>query len=331
MGTIGISTSGLERLQALAHCNALYPKYSWKRRLAFFWNLLVLLIRPNGRDVSLPEDVFLQHLHQVASSTGMRSITTLNHKFWEKSRLYSLACNRSSRATAFVKASFAEQEHPLLQKEADILQKLEGGKGKLRMPQLISVTTVGRQICIAQTCVPEGYIILDKTTASWPKELFQSLRAYTSIEGEGYSSVRMLSWWPGLEEHTDASFVAHVEHQCGGHTLPVGFAHGDMGSENVFCGGENNFFLIDWECWAPDAPRYADELGFWLGKHNKQIRRHRNNQETLSSLFNRSFIAGLKVPEEEATFALAFMVSRNFDLAGHIARAVAYKAGKESV
>ncbi len=248
----------------------------------------------------------------------------LSHKYLEKSRLYSFAWRENSSKVAFVKTTFDKSGAEMLHHERLVLEHVQGKIGNIFIPSLLTVIYEGETFMLAQTLVPDSFSILNKASIPFPVELFESLRQYEGLTTRDNNTAKY-SWWSAFEQNAPESYFCLVnriiEREI---VLKTCFAHGDLGSENIFYDKKTkNFYVIDWECWAPDAPYYADQLAYWLGQNNTVIRRDISDVKKLTGLFYEKFINAEGVPEDQALFALAFIVARNFNLAIIVSMAVA--------
>ncbi len=321
---IGVCMQGVPRRTALVLCWRYYPKYSLLRKVALVWNLIAILVWPSGRDNRLPKSVYTKHCSSLGKIGLLPKHFILSHKYHEKSRLYSFGWLKDDGVAVFVKTTFDQLGAKELECERLALEYAKGKIQDISMPQLLATMHDGEASMLAQTLVPSNFTIVNKAMVPHPVALFESLREYKGFPGVD-NDLSQYTWWSAFKRNASKEYFQLVNrHQQLETDFRICFAHGDLGSENIFYNEKiKSFWVIDWECWAPDAPYYADRLAYWLGQYNNTIRKHHGDVEKLTKLFYDKFIDAEKIPEEQALFALAFMVARNFNLAHKIALAVA--------
>jgi len=309
---IGISTIGLTRKEALSCCRAYYPTYSWKRKLAFLWNLLWLLIAANLDRKKMSPEQWSMLSHEGGKAPSKLFI--LRHKLAEKSRLYCYTGYQGEFPGAFVKMSFSVEGCEELKQEAQVLSTLSSGNG-FSAPDLLWVKEEGiTAFALAQSPAPPGSKMIKKDAAPWPSDLLLALK--TSQPAPQTKAPSECSWWAAFQTETSGNEYAWLMEML--HSTeknPVCFTHGDLGSENIFMTPTGEYFVIDWECAADDGPAFADTFAYWLGQNNYAIRENTGNSAFLCQLFYTSFVKNHAPNEKEAFFALAFMVARGFILA----------------
>lgn len=313
----------MARRPAICHCLEHYPRYSWQRRFALCWNLAAIAIFGGVRDPRISARKRAELSSLLRSHDGDEVHFVLTHKFAEKGRLYVMIFNPQGTPIRFAKVSVRPDDHALFAHEQDGLSRIRAKKTTFHTPSIEACTRPTEMMALIMTPTPRGAFVINKQRIPEPLGLIEEISNGT-LRMVSSRRVRTTSWWPAFEQTAPAEFKACIDAALGTEgEVCLSFAHGDFGSENIYVApSADYYFVIDWECWAEDAPMLTDRLAYWLGRNHGLIQRKANKSAFLSRFFHDDFVAAKGVAAHDAALALAFMVARGFGIATIMAQAL---------
>ena len=175
-------------------------------------------------------------------------------------RFYVLLVDASGCRVAFAKVDMGESSERSIQKEARVLRELASRRNlPFSVPAVLSVGHIGDAVYLVTEALPTEAV---DVTPRWSPEL---ARIRDEVAGAPMRrKVEQCSWWEEFAQRGDGVPWLSAELTGKAASIDVAAAHGDFAHWNMFdCKGR--MWILDWEAYAPDAPRMSDEVRFLLG------------------------------------------------------------------
>lgn len=318
--SIDVETSGLSRWRAVRECLRHYPHYSARRLAALTWNVGTALAKKDIADHRLTADQRLAVRLVQERFYPSAATFTLSHKIREKSRLYTIYYDERFNPMGFAKLSFNDIDAVHLRQEAECLQRKDFRSRGVDAPSLVGFGRVGASWALVTSARPNSTKAFSKAPGPPPQSLFEAIAGPTKRPAPRLG-IGAGSWWLSFLRIGDPRYVGRLAPEMArGGTAYVSFAHGDLGSENIFWDSSvRRFYLIDWESWADDAPWLTDRVAYWLGANNQTIRSRHTRSDALRKHFLHDFVENEGVSLFDAELALCYLISRRFGLASSVA------------
>ena len=319
----GIEVQGMSRRAAFRLCKTHYPWYSLKRRLALGWNLVAIALAREVYDPWMTANAMMEIRCLLDGQPGRSGHFMLTHKMREKKRAYAFIVDSAGSPVAFAKLSVHERDHERLRREIRGIERAVRQSAPYQVPVVTSVRAAAGVMGMFTAASPGPARVIDKKRFEEPIGVISAIKG-NSARSYSADEIVSTSWWADFAVHAPLAFHDQVlEMVQASPDWQVAFAHGDFGSENLLAMPNNSKLLvIDWESWASDAPTESDRLAYWLGYHEKSIKRTTSNKGLVQLLYG-DFIGRKAIGEDDTLLALAFLVARNFRPAVRLADAVA--------
>jgi hypothetical protein len=294
-----------------------YPRYSFKRKIALVVNLitgLLLRMTPSGTDVVV--DRIRSCKHYVDNSI----FAVLFHKENQNGRIYIYEYTPDCTPISFTKISCELTSNLRIEREAEVLKNLYGRTIRFGTPRIILFRKVGDCLELSMEAAHKGFLTHPKK-AGLPREVFDEIAILGGSLQKRMSLGTDCAWLKTATDTIDSlrikEIVARIPEDK---DFAVCAAHCDLGSENVLsrpaANGEGlDYFILDWEYYTDCAPALTDRVSYWLGQRHRYLKRSfppANTCIILEQLFEDFSRQGHD--EQEVTVALLHLVRIGHDL-----------------
>jgi thiamine kinase-like enzyme len=295
----------------------IFPATTFKKKLIFnLFKLLLLwkihfpwIAKANNFELidgfnvdDLLKDVFEN------SELSLDVILVMWNREYSRKRVYIWLIDSKTEKRFFIKVAAGKLNQCKLENESRILSHLELGENAFSYPKKIFCKTHNNISVLMTEAIPLFELSFKPLDKDLLETRFFGVNDYLA-SNVNFSEVRQMEWFKIFsdnesDECLDLVTKALEKHQ----SYRVGFAHGDLGSENSFL-YNNDLWLIDWENSGFDLPILTDRVAHAISELQAK-----DNTLSLSDTGESIFIPK-EAFDEHVLLALIYLLSNKFELA----------------
>lgn len=257
-------------------------------------------------------DAYRTAVEQSLGRSGLEFVVVFPPQA-DRGRVYVHVFEPSGVALAFGKVSTSDRSDRELQHEGRALANSEPTSSYRRPKLLMSGSVAGRHHLLLESLPPGA-----KPVAPHWTDRLQQIHGEIHGADRELSRVASTSWWSSFaDKASDAPALSQYLRASEGESTFVGRAHGDFVHWNIHH-VDGQYWVVDWESAADDAPALTDRVRFFLGVHTRAAQRDpRQVARELGELFRGE---GMPPTKLRLARALAFLHARGVVAATAVGR-----------
>lgn len=253
----------------------IYPRYSLKRRIAFWANALNILILNRAPSAVAKIQKVLPNL-----STGSPNNywAVLFHKIAQNGRVYAFEFSNSGVLQVVSKIGLTDTACIGIARERAVLQQLSHIELPFHIPKVVD-TYDERVSCVLSITAIDHALKIHNKAQNLPEWVYDAIASLRPVDAPTKQPCSAFEWFEATSSRISNPAIRDVVKTIQpNNPFVVSAAHRDLGSENVFSradtlSGNPTIAIIDWEFFTETAPAMTDRVGFWLGQHHRQFKR----------------------------------------------------------
>jgi aminoglycoside phosphotransferase len=255
-----------------------FPAFTLKRKIFRIAALILAGVLWGARRVGLPAGAHLDSadaavLARIKEACPQMAAAML---IWSlvpgRQRIYVRVFDANANECAFAKVSRVEPGRSWLQVEATALHRYSEARS-FSCPRVLMLDVTETDVLLLTSALPPGSTLRHAETSIFPRTIQSEIQ--NQVVQASFSSLHRRAWYKRGIAALAANARVTSELAAIDDASPVALApaHGDFGSENFYVDPARRVYLIDWEHFCDAAPILTDEVGFWIGKNHRAIRR----------------------------------------------------------
>ncbi len=224
-----------------------------------------------------------------------------------RKRFYATLFSATGNIEGFAKIVSGEHEKVFLRRECNMVRKIQKrSKVSFRVPEIKAEGAFDDHMYVVYEPVPARAVPIP-----W-SAIDDVLPHIDDLQSVKHTAERLqdTSWWNDflLYKNRGNAFFENLSDAY--EPVDVSWSHGDFTVENILR-YKNEFWMIDWENSATDAPVLTDRLTFYLNRYDRRLRK--NPEKVFHRVVKQLLESPDKVSETGIQAALAFLISRDHE------------------